>query len=456
MEEIVKKESFDIEAFKSLVSTAPAILTANKLSLTKAIARGDELIALAELGMTAELDKLLADYIAKINVTVKNMNKDRSPITQILTAVAKEFTSLETDVKVPVIKCQAFRDSHATTLMNERLEKERIAALKLAKEQEAIEIVRLYTVKHAEAYSKYLLEFKTAKNEWFNSLTLETIEMAALKIALFDNNLSDGTFMFNIINTTLWLYHTESEYNEIVPAISLCYGALDKFKVDMSEYKRELIDLIPSKKIQLEELETARLLEVKAQEDEAERVRLANIEKERLKKLAEQADAENKIILDAQLLETERLEKIKTDKAAEEKKVRDALAEKEANAEKLRQAEISDKLLLEAKETQQKTVSQANVQATSQSASAMVDNRANLFTEAPKIKEGYSILVTDPEAYLLLVQFWFENEGKSLSIEKIENKSIAQIKAFCEKWAAKNDEMIDSKLITYKPIYKAK
>ena len=86
----------------------------------------------------------------------------------------------------------------------------------------------------------------------------------------------------------------------------------------------------------------------------------------------------------------------------------------------------------------------------------MVDTQADLFTEAPKVKEGYDIKVLNPAGYLQLISFWFENEGKNLTNDKIESMSITRIKAFCEKYAVKNDVTIESKLLVYEPVYKAK
>jgi hypothetical protein len=54
------------------------------------------------------------------------------------------------------------------------------------------------------------------------------------------------------------------------------------------------------------------------------------------------------------------------------------------------------------------------------------------------------------------MQLWFEKEGRTLAAEKIESMSLGRIKTFCEKYAAKNEDFIQSKLIEYKPVYKAK
>jgi hypothetical protein len=55
-----------------------------------------------------------------------------------------------------------------------------------------------------------------------------------------------------------------------------------------------------------------------------------------------------------------------------------------------------------------------------------------------------------------LTQLWFEHEGKTLPVDKFEKMTFERIKSFCEKHAAKTEELIQSKLIEYETIYKAK
>jgi len=76
--------------------------------------------------------------------------------------------------------------------------------------------------------------------------------------------------------------------------------------------------------------------------------------------------------------------------------------------------------------------------------------------ETPNVKEGYLITLKSTAGYLLLVQFWFEKEGKSLSADKFEKFTFDRVKRFCEAYAAKNEELIQSPLLSYEPIYKAK
>ncbi len=499
-----------IEEFKSLISQAPTALAENNTSYTKAIAKGNELIELAKQGMNDVIDDEIASYITKAKNTKKIMNEKRSPFTQMMTLLAKEFTSLESGIDKPIDTLQAFRDGHATNKIKERQAAERLAQLKLAKEQEAIEIERLYRIGYSTASSEYILNFKTSKNEWFNALTLLTVDNASAEIAQFDNRLSDAQFVFPVQIPLTVQYHSIEEKVMITGGLAqqLCYTSMADFKTAIAEYKRELTDMLPSKKNQLEEVERQRIADIKAKEDEKERKRLADIAAEQAKQKAELeqkekteslkftfeqlvyartgyiipcesndlelftaptksiAELENDFLsLKADCnhipslvefiasLEKNELQRIEAINAEAERRRK---ADEAVEAERVRKTEEDKKLKEEARLSQMRAEATATVQATGQSVSAMVDTQANLFTEAPKVKEGYNIKVLNPAGYLQLISFWFENEGKTLTNDKIETMSITRIKAFCEKYAVKNDVTIESKLLVYEPVYKAK
>jgi hypothetical protein len=453
--EVAEIGKIKVEEFKALLATAPAILEQNRSSEFNAVKKGNELIELAKNGMTDELDTLIADFVEKGTKTITGVNNKRSPITQSLTMIAKEFTSIEANIKKVVDECKDYRNEYATKKMKERQEAERLAAIKLAKEQEAIELEKNYKIAFGNAYSDYVLKFKQTKLNWFDSLTLETIDAAFVAIGNFDNNLSDGTFMFDVAVPEL-RFHTASEYNDIVPTMQLCYQYLNSFKSDMQGFKKELLDMIPSKKTQLEELEKARLEELRLKAEEAERQRILNEQMEAARKAAEQADEANK----ARLQEEARQAKLKADAekaindAAEAK--RKAEADKIAEEERQRKEQADIQLKTEALQAQLKAEADASVQASGQTAAAFVDTQANLFDSAPKVKEGYEIKILNPAAYLQIAQFWYENEGRDLPMDKIESMTIGRMKAFAEKWAIKTGDMIVSKLIVYEPVYKAK
>ncbi|MCE5332902.1 MAG: hypothetical protein LLF95_12280 [Bacteroidales bacterium] len=452
-EEIVR-----VEEFKQLISSAPAVLEENRNSRDKAIAKANELSDLAKVKMDDVMDTQLSEYISRAKKTVVTMKERRSPFTQIMTAIAKEFTALESEIPASIAICQKLRDDYATKKMQERQELERQAALRLAKETEAIEITKNYRISYSSEYTNFVLKFKTDKTDWFNALNLETIKLAEREISQFSNNVSNGIFNFSIRVPEL-KYHTLEEYNAIVSPINqaLVLSGPTVFRKDIEDFGREILDMIPSKQQQLDELEAQRLKEIELKAIEAERQRRASIQAAWDKRKADrEQDAAKKLALEAENKRKEeeaekaRLQAI-IDEDARKKK---ALEDEEA--EKTRQAEEKERLEKLAEEQRIKSESEAQIAASGQMASAMVDSQADLFSEAPKVKEGYSIKIKNNAAYLLMAQFWFENEGKNSTIDKFESMTFARMKVFCEKYAAKNDEFIQSKLIVYEPIYKAK
>jgi len=72
-----------------------------------------------------------------------------------------------------------------------------------------------------------------------------------------------------------------------------------------------------------------------------------------------------------------------------------------------------------------------------------------------QVKNSLKIKVTNPAGYMQIFQVWFEREGKGLTGEQIEKKTIGQMVAFCEKTAMKDGEIINSTFIKYEEDFKA-
>lgn len=126
------------------------------------------------------------------------------------------------------------------------------------------------------------------------------------------------------------------------------------------------------------------------------------------------------------------------------------LKEKEA-----REKDEADRIAKEAENKRKEAETATSVKAAGEQAAVLVDAQVGLF-EAPKVVESYEIKLTNIAGYLMLIQFWFEKEGKSLPQDKFEKFTFARAKAFCENYAKKNDEFIKNPTIIYEPKYKAK
>ncbi|MBV5329775.1 MAG: hypothetical protein JZU65_19465 [Chlorobium sp.] len=384
-----------------IVQTAPAIFIDNKTRHDKAITYGENLLnKVEEVGMNEEMDTLLADYQAKIRVTYKTIYEARRPFTQIVDQVKKEFTSLEADIDPAgknniFFNIQRVRDIYVTEKVKAQKAKE-AEALRLQNiEREKIEIAKQVEIAINQAFGEYILKLKTTLNSLFEGMTLATLQ--ADQEALTATQLSLPREIFDSFTARHFFVNfiTPEEVNEIIKQTKSedLFDDLNAVcQIDLKEYKRELIEKIPSKKKELEAIASA-------SQEEAERL---------------QKEADDRKFAEAQRLETEAAQKVT-----------------ESNQE-------------------------AEVTAAGKTLESTIATQAELFTEAPKTKDGYQIEVLNKAGYGLIFQFWFEKEGRNLDSEKIEKKTIGQMKKFCEDLAIKNDEKIVSPLLKYVETYKAK
>ena len=84
-----------------------------------------------------------------------------------------------------------------------------------------------------------------------------------------------------------------------------------------------------------------------------------------------------------------------------------------------------------------------------------MDNMAIVDSVAPETRDGFKITLLNKTAVAEIFTFWFQREGMTLTIDELEKKSIAQMKAYCEKVGHKSGDMIVSENLKYEPVYKA-
>lgn len=385
-----------VEQLQQIVSTAPQILQQNIESKTKAIEAGNTLIAqIHQTGMDDVIDDRTAKLITKIKGTVDIMNERRKPFTQIVDAVKKQFTTAESELKPVIEELQELRNVYATEKMKRKQEEERQAMLKLQKDKEVIEIRQNAEVTLSNFFNECILKTKQNIAKYFNELTLETIGKADNKFATSNTDFYKKYQIPVELKLTLPIhYNTQDEVNAVILEVLVSSNHEQK----TTEY---------SKAIQ------------------------ATIQEYRDKLPSKQAELE--AIAKA---------------GAEEKERMEAEAKKRAEAEQAQ-------LILEQQERERKAQEDAAINATAATAEEMVDANVNV-SETPKVKEGYEIKLKNNAGYLLLIQFWFEKEGKALTADKLEKYTFDRVKRFCEGYAIKNEEFIQSPLISYEPIYKAK
>ena len=136
-------------------------------------------------------------------------------------------------------------------------------------------------------------------------------------------------------------------------------------------------------------------------------------------------------------------------KAGEEEKER-LLKEKE-----VREAAATKKLQDDAAAKIKTDSEAAEVKKTADQTNAMMNNLELNDTVAPETRDGFKMKLLNKTAIAEIFTFWFQREGLTLTLDELEKKSIAQMKAYCEKVGHKSGDLIVSENLKYEPVYKA-
>ena len=384
---------------QEVILSGSEILQSSALRVEKALTVGENIIkAIHEQGMNADLDERANKFLVNCRTAKNDIETQRKPITAFFDTIRKQFT--ETEGKLDpkkadtvVFKIQGFRDAYVKKLRDEEAEKQRLAQLKLDKDNELIDIKSSLETQLSEHVQNHILERKQKLQNSFNGITLETFaeKSKALKtLAIAYSRQHFDSFLPKYLRK----YTTELEFLDLKD-IFLKGKDFDLISAvvvgDIQKFKAELIEKLPSLKTSLQEM---------AKAGEEEQKRLAK----------EKADREA---------------------AAEAKMKADAEAEKERAA---KEAEVN------------KVADQTN---------AMMDNMVLTDSIAPETRDGYKIVLLNKTAIAEIFTFWFQREGMTLTLEELEKKSIAQMKAYCEKVGHKSGDMIVSENLKYEPVYKA-
>jgi hypothetical protein len=396
-----------MEEFTGVIATAPGILTRNETSVSACNMAGQTLLDTIEAagGITSdELDKKVSDYINKVKVTVSKMNERRKPITQLLQAVSKRFTSLESaiDLKASAsipFRLQKARDQYAAKKLAEQKAREEAARRAQALENEKISYRSDITALLDTAYSTYVEKHIKALNGLFERVTLDNYNQQFKSISESGSSFVWNDFILNNVSDTITTFYMDAETrktikNEIAAGKKKEYAKCYAFEI--GELKQSLIERLPSKR--------------KALEEEAELRR---------------QDAEA-----AKIAEQERLARENEERQRQE-------AERKRQEETARRKAEADK-------------------ATAEAQAAFDFMSATTIDATPKVKVKKKIEVSNPRGFLEIYQLWMMKEGLSLPMEelmKIHKKMIA----FCEKEANMDGgETIKSAFVKYVDDVKAK
>lgn len=384
-----------VEDFKALIEAAPQALQLNTSLLTKASAKSDELRALvASRPMDDDLDEQLKEYIINLGGAKDKCLGRRSPFTRILGQVVKAFTSIENWFDSEKEFCQKVRDGYAADLIRAQREREQKAQLELLKSKEKVEVKS----KLEADFDMHLVNQITKQRDTmflqFDKITLENFD----KAAAYFNGLK---FSYSETDFNAWTCFIGSKMlsqDEIIELQrQVKEGKYEGFKENyinqLSISLQDIIDKLPGKKKELDEI-------TKAKGKEAERLK---------------AEAESRAKVES-----------------------DNRAKAEAEAKEKAEAEAATKKDVALAET-------------------LFDHEANLAAvspEAPKGREGYEITVNAVPGFMLIFNQWYQIEGKTLTVDQFSKKKVDSMVTFCEKHAQKTGEKIDSPLITYTEIFK--
>ena len=441
-----------IERSMDIIINGKDVMIANKSRAEKAIATGHNIIAAIEANggkLTPELDERCKNYLANCNKAKSEMNDSRKEFTQLLDAIKKEFTTAENSLDVSKSDTVAFelqkaRDAYAKQIFEANQERERQALKEKAIKDEKIDIRFNAETQIAAYVNDVIAKTKTVILSEFNKITLETYQVKSDGLKAYTPKFDLEKYM--AFKPTIRLNNVTTEDADTIIAevqFDSQEKLVEQLNAEILAQKQDLVDKLQSKKNELDE-EKKRADEIEDAKRKAEEE-----ETERQKKIAEANEADKK------RLEAEAEQKRKEDQErADQLKAQQEQADKER---KEREAAEAAKIAEDAKKSEQEATLNAEMNKQGAQTINMFETIAEVSEtdKSPEVRQGYEIEILHPGAVLVIVQFWFDKEGKSLSTDKLRKKSIDQMIKFCEDYAHKHDEKIENKLLAYNPTFKA-
>lgn len=381
---------------KAVAAMAPVALEENKASHSKCIAFGQKLLEEAQLGMTDDLDQRIAAYMEKARKTVKKMNEKRSPVTKLFDMLRANYTQLENEVdpsKAGTIpyRLQQERNSYAAKKRleaeQERQRKEMLVKVEQAKERYVADV--LADMQQSVSYE--LNNNLDMMDNIFRGVTLETYAEAEKKISEYPcalHSITVRAIPSPLLDKDVAETIKQDTYNRHAPEL------LANYEQEMKLSRQRHLDMLPSKKAELEKAAQASAEEAAKIRAEMER----REEEERQRKQAELAKQEE---------------------------------------ERRKQAEMTAK----------------NAEMGSLFASA----QAAAPTYQPKASVKKKLVPMNAEAFMQIVSLWWSKEGCTLSIDEL-SKTFKKQLSFCEKLAndKTSPEFINSEHLYYEDEVKAK
>ena len=382
----------------NILQAAPGILTDNETRVTRCSNAGKSLLDTinATNGINSdEVDGQVQKFIEASKQTLKRINGSRTPITQMLTAISKRFTSLESEIDVKTsgtipYKLQQARNEYAAKKLEEQKKREAEARRIQLTENEKAQYKADITLLLDTTYANYVSRHIKALSGMYDHATLASYNDVCRQIKEANVTFNWTDFANNVKDTFQTFYMDAATRtgikNELASIKKVEYTK--RYSFELEDLKQSLIDRLPSLRKQLEEQEELRRTNA---------VEAARQEEQRRKEQQEQLR-----------------------KQEEERKRREAEAKAKAEAEK----------------------AAAEIQA------AFDFSAASMPSTPTKAKVKKKIQITNPQGFLQVYQMWFTREGINMSMEDLEKVHKKMI-TYCEKVVNKEGEEIKSAFVKY-------
>lgn len=275
---IVKEENI-----KLIVSNAPAAYNENKVSQDRCLAAGNKLLEQLRLqDCTDELDQQAAVYIDRARKTVKKMNDKRAPLTKLFDEIRTEFTQMENSIDptksgtVPYL-IQQQRNQYAAKKRQEEVARQREELLRQQRAQAKTKFTNDCDSDYRTSFNGHLDFYLEGIQSLFSSVTLENYDQRLKDLQ--GSSVAFPADFSNVVRSKV----APPPSNMVSPADvdtirkQVLERLLPQFRIDfenaMITERQRLVDLMPSKK---QELERA----ARASAEEAERIKKQMEEKE--------------------------------------------------------------------------------------------------------------------------------------------------------------------------------
>lgn len=385
----------------AIIQTAPDALLLNESIVEKAVTSCTALLErMRKEGMNDKFDTTANAAMVKLKDRFAEIKDRRMPLTKMFDEIRSKFTELEAQIdpaKPSSIygQLQAMRNAYATQKIEAQRKAEAERERKLKADQEKFTLKSEAELQLRKAFLSNLAEAQYVLIDTFEGLNLSTIDD-------FEKQLPEWHTVYNIADHNAVPINIKGIYTNAEEIENIKLNArVGKFETWAAEYaeqikklKQEIADKLQGKRVELEEIATA--------------------------------DAKRKKQLEAESEERRRQE---SERMEEERK----------------QAELKAAQEAESKKAQEQTELMFN------SAVEATENASDV-----KAVESYEIEVLNKIAWMEIFRFWFMKEGMNMEAEKIEKKSMKQMKSFCESYYKKHNEKIDSPYIKYSPVYKVR